>query len=599
MSMYYAFKTFKAGLQSRFPFAERFSLKKPEHKTSHAVVPASSLELAPGGGPASLSMRKNEARLNLALKAVGMGTWEWDVLEDRMEWDARMHQLFGLEPGAFGGRYEDFLALVHPGDRERLAQALHFSSRPDPGHDSEFRVMLPRDEIRMIRVRCRVFCRLGMKPSRILGVAWDVTSTRRTSEEGYARDRHLLTTLMDHIPDNIYFKDRESRFIAINRAMARICGKADPSEFLGKTDLDVFCADHAFRAMEDERRIMETGEPIVNLEEKETWPDGRVTWVSSTKMPLTDERGRIIGTFGVSRDITLRKRAEQELERVAGELRTRNQALEEDLGMARELQSALLPQQFPRFPRGSSESESAIHFHHFYRPSTAVSGDFFDVFEIEENVAGLFICDVMGHGVRAALVASILRALINELEPVWKEPSEFMAQLNRALRRILKHTRMPLFASAFYVVADLANATLIHANAGHPCPLRVRSADGTDAPLQRLDGCKLGPALGLLDEPDYPSAQTEILMPETVLLFTDGLFEVEAQDGSLYDYHALRRAVGQLGSQEGLKAADLCESVVRKVCEFTGQRDFGDDVCLVAMELDGRTASIPKFAGVP
>lgn len=547
------------------------------------------IDLTSGGGHSSLASCKNEARLSLALKAVGMGTWEWDVLKNHMEWDARMYQLFGLGPGEFGGRYEDFLALVHLGDRERLAQALHFSSRPDPGHDSEFRTVLPSGEIRTIRVRCRVFCRRGMKPSRILGVAWAV-SDRRGAEEGYARDRHLLTTLMDHIPDNIYFKDLESRFIAVNRAMARLFGKEDPSELVGKTDLDVFCADHAFRAMEDERRIIETGEPVVNVEEKETWPDGRVTWVSSTKMPLCDPRGRVIGTFGVSRDITLRKRAEHELARVAGELRTKNQALEEDLGMARELQNALLPQQFPRFPRGSTEADSAIHFHHFYRPSTAVSGDFFDVFEVEENVAGLFICDVMGHGVRAALVASILRALVNELEPVWKQPTEFMGQLNRALRRILKDTRMPLFASAFYIVADLTNGSLSHANAGHPCPLRLARGGGADA-LHRLDGCKPGPALGLLDEAEYPCMRTEIAMPETVLLFTDGLFEVEAQDGSLYDYQALREVVGQLG---GLKAADLCESVVEKVCEFSGQQEFSDDVCLIAMEIDHLASPGPR-----
>jgi sigma-B regulation protein RsbU (phosphoserine phosphatase) len=539
-----------------------------------------SIDLTPGE-PSSLATRKNEARLSLALKAIGMGTWEWNVPANSMEWDARMHHLFGLGPGGFGGRYEDFLALVHPGDRERLAQALHFSSRPESGHETDFRALMPDGDVRTIRVRCRVFCRHGNEPSRILGVAWDV-SNRHISEEAYARDRHLLATLMDHIPDSIYFKDRESRFIAVNRAMAGRFGMEDPAEILGKTDIDVFCADHAFRAMEDERRIVETGQPIVDLEEKETWPDGRVTWVTSTKMPLRDPRGRIIGSFGISRDITLRKRAELELERVAGELRSKNEALEEELSMARELQSALLPQQFPRFPRGADEADSAIHFHHFYRPSMAVSGDFFDVFEIEENVAGLFICDVMGHGVRAALVASILRALVNELQPVWKDPSEFMTQLNRALRRILKNTRVPLFASAFYVVADLTNGSLIHANAGHPCPLRVQRS-GPPGALKRLDGVKLGPALGLLDEPEYPSARTQIVMPETILLFTDGLFEVEAQDGSLYDYKALRDAVGQLG---GLKAADLCESIVDKVCQFSGQQEFGDDVCLVAMEID-------------
>jgi sigma-B regulation protein RsbU (phosphoserine phosphatase) len=218
----------------------------------------------------------------------------------------------------------------------------------------------------------------------------------------------------------------------------------------------------------------------------------------------------------------------------------------------------------------------------------AVSGDFFDVFEIEENVAGLFICDVMGHGVRAALVASILRALVNELEPVWKQPSEFMGQLNRALRRILKNTRVPLFASAFYVVADLTKGCLIHANAGHPCPLRVRRNGGPEA-LRRLDGCKLGPALGLLDEAEYPSARTEMATPETVLFFTDGLFEVEAQDGSLYDYQALREAVGELSELTG---GELCESVVEKVCEFSGQREFADDVCLVAMEIDHLAAPV-------
>jgi sigma-B regulation protein RsbU (phosphoserine phosphatase) len=508
-----------------------------------------------------------------------MGMWEWNVQENRMEWDAGMHELFGLKAGTFGGRYEDFLALVHPGDRERMAQAVHFSSKTEPIHENEFRALMPRGEVRTIRIRCRVYCRRDKKPSRILGVAWNGWN-RRSSEEAYARDHDLLTTLMDHIPDNIYFRDRESRFIAVNRALAQRFGKEDPAELLGKTDLDVFSAEHAFRAMEYERKIIETGEPVVDLEEREIWPDGRVTYVSTTKMPLCDPRGRIIGTFGISRDITLRKKAENELARVAAELKSRNQALEEELGMARELQSALLPQQFPRFPRGVEEAESAIHFHHFYQPSTVVSGDFFDVFEIGENVAGLFICDVMGHGVRAALVASILRALVNDLEPTWADPSEFMVQLNRALRRILKNTHVPLFASAFYLVADLAKGCLVHANAGHPCPLRVRrNGDG----LQRLDGCKLGPALGLLDDAEYPSARTEIVMPETVLLFTDGLFEVEAEDGRLYDYQALRNVVGELRE---LNAAELCQGVVDKVCEFSGHQEFGDDVCLIAMEID-------------
>src|SRR5688572_23290396 len=105
---------------------------------------------------------------------------------------------------------------------------------------------------------------------------------------------------MDHVPDSIYFKDRQSRFIRINQAMVKRFSLADASEALGKTDFDFFGAEHAQVAFDDERRMMESGEAIVGKEEKEVWPDGRIIWVSTTKMPLRDTRGHIVGTFGVS-----------------------------------------------------------------------------------------------------------------------------------------------------------------------------------------------------------------------------------------------------------------------------------------------------------
>jgi PAS domain S-box-containing protein len=272
-------------------------------------------------GESSLANHYNEDRLSVVLKAAEVATWEWDVPGNTMLWDPIMHALFGLELGGFGGRYEDFLALLHPGDRDRLAQGANFSSRKGPWRDNEFRVVTPKGEVRTLQTRSRVLCGPDGKPSRILGVAWDVTY-RRSSDEASARDRELLAALMNHTSDCIYFKDRQSKFTAVNRATSNRFGKKDPSEMLGKTDMDVFPADHAHAstAMENERQIIETGEPIVDLEEMETWSDGRVSWVSTTKMPLLDPRGRIIGTFGVSRDITSRKRAEVELERVAAEL---------------------------------------------------------------------------------------------------------------------------------------------------------------------------------------------------------------------------------------------------------------------------------------
>jgi PAS domain S-box-containing protein len=150
------------------------------------------------------------------------------------------------------------------------------------------------------------------------GIFWDITE-RKQAEEALARERDLLQALMNSTSDVIYFKDPQSRFMRINKAHAAIFGLKDPAEAVGKSDFDYFTGEHAQAAFDDEQRIIRTGQPLVGVEERETWADKDDTWVSTTKHPLYDREGKIIGTFGITRDITERKRAAEALQRSLAE----------------------------------------------------------------------------------------------------------------------------------------------------------------------------------------------------------------------------------------------------------------------------------------
>ncbi|MBM4147646.1 MAG: PAS domain S-box protein [Lentisphaerae bacterium] len=139
----------------------------------------------------------------------------------------------------------------------------------------------------------------------------------------------FLSALMTNIPDSIYFKDRQSRFLMVNRALADKFGLDDMGEAVGKSDADFFLPEHAREARLDEMKIIETGIPVVAKEEHEIMPDGSSRWVSTTKLPLYDRAGEIIGTFGISRDVTEHRLAEDSLRRSEEQLRIHRDTLEE------------------------------------------------------------------------------------------------------------------------------------------------------------------------------------------------------------------------------------------------------------------------------
>jgi PAS domain S-box-containing protein len=145
----------------------------------------------------------------------------------------------------------------------------------------------------------------------------DQISERMRVSEQLLQERNFMRALMDYTPDHIYFKDTRGRYLRVNKALADACGLPNAGNAVGRTAADFYASSFAAECRQDEDRILGTGEPLIGKEERATWPDGRSTWVSSTKLPLLDATGRIIGTFGLSRDITAQKNTEDRLRQLS------------------------------------------------------------------------------------------------------------------------------------------------------------------------------------------------------------------------------------------------------------------------------------------
>ena len=337
--------------------------------------------------------------------------------------------------------------------------------------------------------------------------------------------------------------------------------------------------------------LMQANDTITDFESRIYRKDGDIIWISENCRAVRDAQGGLLYYEGTVEDITERKHAEEqirrtttELSRSREELRVKDQLREENLRTAREIQNAMLPQQYPVFPKDAAPEKSMFQFTHRYQPAEAVSGDFFSVTQVSDTEVGVLICDVTGHGVRAALVTAMIRALAEELKPLAREPGYFLRKLNSDLSSILKSTGSPMLTTAFYFFANCQTGVMRFANAGHPKPLVLRRAENRVEML--VNACGHGqPALGLFEEPPYETSETALAPGDLVMLFTDGLFEVQGTNEELYSQQRLMLDVQSLLEKP---AAQLFDELLETICAFSTNHEFEDDVCLVGMEYAGK-----------
>ncbi len=203
--------------------------------------------------------------------------------------------------------------LSHPGDFAAVVQIFRDVMR---GKKSKFqteeRFLTKSGEVRNAKLTVSAVDDKKTKSKNIIVIVEDITDQKKISET-FEKEQNLFTKLLELLPESIYFKDLESRFIKTNNALALKHGFRSPDLIIGKSDKDTFGTEHASETKIDEQNIIRTGEPIIGKEEKEDWPDGRTTWGLTTKLPLYDKNNKIIGTFGITRDITHTKQMQESL----------------------------------------------------------------------------------------------------------------------------------------------------------------------------------------------------------------------------------------------------------------------------------------------
>jgi len=256
------------------------------------------------------ALRESERMLAEAERVGNMGSFEFNVGQDTIRWSRQERRLFGVDPEGPNLTLEQVLDLAHPDDLPFVREAIRKGLAGEAPYEFENRIVRPDGEIRYIQTRAEVYRNEQGEAVRVLGTTLDITD-RKQAEEALFFERNLLYSLLDHIPDSIYYKDEENRYLRVSKSKEAHLG-VPSSEIVGKTDFDFYPPDQAEEMAADDRRVMEEEEPIIGKVEHVVRPDGAERWVSVTKIPRYDETGRVVGTLGISRDITAMRRMEEE-----------------------------------------------------------------------------------------------------------------------------------------------------------------------------------------------------------------------------------------------------------------------------------------------
>ena len=256
-------------------------------------------------------LRTLTQRLSLATQVGNIGVWDWDVQTNSINWDERMFEIYGVARGT-AIDYDHWKAAVVAEDLPAAEASVQLTLTRKSQEVAEFRILRSDGSLRHVQTAQGVIMDRAGKVMRVIGLNLDITEHKQL-ENTLRQERIFLRAVIDNIPDSVYVKDMECRKVIANLAEVRLSGMQSEAELLGKDDFAVHPKELAEHFFADDQVVLHTGQPVVNREEYVLSKQGEKSWILTTKIPLRDENGQIVGLIGLGRNITERKRAEEAL----------------------------------------------------------------------------------------------------------------------------------------------------------------------------------------------------------------------------------------------------------------------------------------------
>lgn len=545
------------------------------------------------------TLRDREQRLQLALEAGQLGTWDWDVLSGKLQWSRSLEAIHGMAPGTFGGTFAEFLKDVHPDDREAVKQAITRALEQGEGHHVEYRVPCPDGTTHWVEGRGRVLRDQAGRPVRLLGVCQDV-SARRRAEQRVATE-HAVTLALSESDTLAGTARRILQAVCENLgAQVGTFWRVDPAANLLRC-VEVWHAP-AVQVPDFERAtraaVFAAG---VGLPGR-VWSSGKATRVADVVADANFPRADIAAREGLhgafcfpillgaqvlgileffSRQIlqpqddllamlaSIGSQIGQFLERRDVEQTLRVRAAQ--FQVARRIQQGMLPRAAPAVPGLDIAGASW--------PAEETGGDCYDFFPLPDfalpdSKLAVLIGDASGHGIGPALFMAETRAYLRGLACNTTDISRILRLTNRHLAA----GGTDLFVTLFLAQIDLATRTLVYASAGHSPGFVLDRHGAVKATLNSTDL-----PLGVKPSVDFPVGTSVALAPgDLVLLLTDGVLDTHSPEGVWF------RATGALEvvrAHRTESARAITEALYDAVLDFARGTALADDVTVVVIKI--------------